>query len=61
MKLGKFKMREALPKWKDFKLYSIMEIEFDEEGNPIPHKVTKRFFAWFWLKELKLLSHCWFH
>jgi len=59
MKLGKFKMREALPKWEEYKKYSIMGLEFDEEGNPLSRKVTRLRFARFWLKELKSLYRCW--
>jgi len=58
-KIGTFKMREALPTWKEYKKYSIMGLDFDDNGNPLPRKVTRLRFTWFWLKELKRLSHCW--
>ena len=59
MKLGKFKMRDMLITWEEYKNYSIMGLKFDKEGNPLSRKATRLQFARFRLCDVMLLSRCW--
>jgi len=57
LRIGTFKMREALPIWKDYVADSYFDVCLGNKKES--YKPTKLRFAWFWLKELKLLSRCW--
>lgn len=59
MKLGKFKLRNELPNWQNYKNFFGMYIEFDEFGKPEWSKPTRLNFAIYWLRQLKLIYPCW--